>query len=132
MRKTHLVLGFVGFIIFVLTGQYMHHNFNHLANMELGERALFRAGHIYILLISLVNIILGTYLKLAKSGFVRLLQIIGSSFIFSAFVLIIYSFFAELPTSTIERPLTRFSIYLILAGTLFHSLKALKKPNHKD
>ncbi len=59
----HIITGITVLIIFLLTGQYMHHKYDHLANMLLTERALFRTGHIYILLFSLINLSLGAYLK---------------------------------------------------------------------
>ena len=35
LGKIHLYLGILVIVIFLLTGQYMHHNFDHLKDMEL-------------------------------------------------------------------------------------------------
>ncbi|MGB6268020.1 MAG: hypothetical protein WBF67_03340 [Olleya sp.] len=125
LGKTHLVLGILMVIAFLLTGQFMHHNYNHLKDMELMNRALFRAGHIYILLFGLINAALGTHFKMYKNKIYKILQLIGSIAIFTASLLVFYGFFTELPTTTIERPLTRFSIYIILFGVSTHGLISL-------
>ena len=129
LGKIHLFLGILIVIIFLLTGQYMHHNFNHLKEMELMSRALFRAGHLYILLFGLINASLGAHLKLSNTKWIKTVQQIGSAIIFLASFLVIYGFFTELPTNHIERSITRYSLYLILTGVSIHGLISLIKIN---
>lgn len=105
----------------------MHHKYNHLMNMPLGERALFRAGHIYVLFSSFIHIMLGTYAKIRHQNPIKQFQYIGSIFLLIATSLIIISFFLELPSDNIERTLCRFGIYFTLAGVLFHSIINLFK-----
>ncbi|WP_299111587.1 hypothetical protein [uncultured Winogradskyella sp.] len=125
LKKTHLFGGILIIVIFLLTGQYMHHKFNHLKDMELMSRALFRAGHLYILLFGLINLALGAYFKLSSRTLLKKLQVLGSVLIIVASTLIIYSFFSELPTDQIERQISRFSLYLILAGVSIHGFVSL-------
>lgn len=127
LRKIHLYLGVLIVIIFVLSGQYMHHNYNHLKDMELMSRALFRAGHLYILLFGLINISIGSYIKTFEHTFYKYLQIVGSVVIFISCGLVIYSFFTELPAEHIERPLARNGLYLIFTGVVIHGLLSLVK-----
>lgn len=122
LGKVHFYGGIIVVIIFLLTGQYMHHNFNHLQDMELMNRALFRAGHLYILLFGLINISLGTYFHLSKNKYFRKIQWLSSSIILIATFYVIYGFFTELPTAQIERPMTRISLYLILGGVSMHGI----------
>lgn len=131
LGKIHFYFGIIIIIVFLLTGQYMHHNFDHLKNMELMNRALFRAGHLYILLFGLINVSLGSHFKISEMRFLKIIQLFGSVIIFSATFLVIYGFFTELPTDQIERPLTRNSLYLILFGVSVHGLISLisKKAN---
>ena len=105
----------------------MHYKYNHLQGMPDLERALFRAEHIYILLISLVNLGLGTYLTTFKSKILTIFQLIGSLSITTASVLMVYSFFTELPSQIIERPISRNALYLILGGVLFHAFTQIIK-----
>lgn len=125
LKKIHLFGGILIVIIFILTGQYMHHKYNHLEGMELMSRALFRTGHLYILLFGLVNVSLGAYYKISKKKLFKTIQLIGSLLIIASSVLIIYSFFLELTTEEIERPLSRYSLYIILAGVSIHGFVSL-------
>ena len=127
LGKIHFYFGIIIIIAFLLTGQYMHHNFDHLKNMELMNRALFRAGHLYILLFGLINVSLGSHFKISKVKSLKIIQLFGSTIIFISTFLVIYGFFTELPTEQIERPLTRNSLYLILFGVSVHGLISLVK-----
>jgi len=122
IRVAHLIFGFLMFITFLLTGQYMDRNFNHLAEMEDLPRALMRAQHLYILLAALINIVLGSYLTVSKDKLIATFQIFGSLLIVIATLILVYSFFEELPSRHIERPLCRFGLYTMLAGVLGHGV----------
>ena len=122
LGRIHFYFGITVVVIFLLTGQYMHYEFDHLKNMELMNRALFRAGHLYILLFGLINVALGINLILVKISIIRKIQFLGSTSIFVGTFLVIYGFFTELPTEQIERPLTRISLYLIFLGVSIHGL----------
>lgn len=122
LGKIHFYLGIIIIITFLLTGQYMHHNYNHLKDMELMQRALFRAGHLYILLFGLINVTLGIHFKIDEIKWIKNIQYIASLIVFFASFLIIYSFFKEMPAIQIERPMTRNSLYLIFLGVTIHGL----------
>ncbi|RZN79053.1 MAG: hypothetical protein EVB11_12965 [Winogradskyella sp.] len=89
------------------------------------SRALFRAGHLYILLFGLINTSLGSYYKSSNNKYLIKLQVFGSALIICASILIIYSFFTELPTNQIERKLSRLSLYMVLAGVSAHGFVSL-------
>lgn len=131
LGKTHFYLGILIIIVFLITGQYMHHTFGHLAEMELMNRALFRAGHLYILLFGLINVAIGINFYKPKSILFNKFQLFGSAVILSASILVIYAFFKELPTEQIERPLTRISLYLILFGVSTNGIVYLIDKNRK-
>nr|WP_321234205.1 hypothetical protein [uncultured Psychroserpens sp.] len=99
------------------------------------NRALFRAGHLYILLFGLINAALGAYMKSIKNKVFNTIQSFGSVSIIIASLLVIYAFFTELPTETIERPLTRLSLYMVFFGVTIHGLISLvnnKIPTSKN
>ena len=125
IRISHLVFGFLMFVTFLLTGQYMDRNFNHLVDMEDLPRALMRAQHLYILFSALINIVLGSYLTMSKDVWVKTFQLFGSILIVGATILLLYSFFKELPTNHIERPLCRQGLYIMLAGVLGHGIPSV-------
>lgn len=103
----------------------MDGHYDHLKNMEPMNRALFRAGHIYILLFGLINSALGTHFKILKSPVQRKIQVLSSLLIFVANFLVIYSFFTELPTESIDRPLAANAIYLLFGGVAIHGIVTL-------
>ncbi|GAA4269535.1 hypothetical protein [Hyunsoonleella aestuarii] len=109
----------------------MDKNFNQLKDMELLNRGLFRAGHLCILIFGILIVALGAHLKLSKTTWINLAQKLGSLVIFGATILVIYGFITELLTNNNERPLTRFSLYLILFGVSTHGLISLV-PNSKN
>lgn len=125
IRGAHLIFGFTLFIVFLLTGQYMDRNFNHLADMTDLPRALMRAQHLYILFAALINITLGCYLTFSKDKLVRTFQIFGTILIVVATIMLVYSFFIELPSDHIERPICRQALYLMLGGVLGHGVPNL-------
>ena len=126
LKMTHLILGILLLMTFLFTGKYMDVELNHLRDMSLFSRMSFRAGHIYILFYAFIHISLGKYLKPSESIYRELLQKIGSIFLIGASILCVSSFFIDLPTETIERPLARYSIYLSLAGIIFHLIHDIK------
>ncbi len=123
--RLHLVFGFLMFVVFLLTGQYMDRKFNHLINMEDLPRALMRAQHLYILLAALINMVLGSYLTVSKDKLVKTFQIFGSFLIVIATLMLLYSFFKELPSDRMERPICRLALYTMLAGAMAHGVPSL-------
>jgi len=55
----HIVVGVIGLVTFLLTGQYMDLVHEHLVNMDDGPRMIYRSTHIYILLVSILNVCIG-------------------------------------------------------------------------
>ena len=95
MRRAHLVFGIAALLAFVLTGQYMDKSYNHLRGMADAPRMLFRSRHIYILLASLLNLALGTYLPERPAGWRHTVRIAGSVQIILATFLLVAAFFLE-------------------------------------
>lgn len=124
LKSIHTAFGISMIIVFLLTGQYMHHFYNHLDGMENLPRALYRAGHLYILLFGLINLTIGTYLQL-RTHRALFLQKLGSIIIAAASILCVYSFFSELPATEIERPISRISLYLIFLGVASHYVASI-------
>jgi len=127
LKKLHFIGGILLLIIFILSGQYMQHGFNSLQDLDLFERMVFRAEHIYLLLGSLIHISIGTYFRPQPGKPQKYIQIFASLLMFLATASFHYSFFHEMPTSEIERPFSRMGLYLMLAGVSLHGLLSLWK-----
>ena len=61
LKLLNFTFGVVGIILFLIQGQYMDFNYDHLKGMEDGPRLLFRSAHIYFLLASIINLCIGVY-----------------------------------------------------------------------
>ncbi len=96
IKKIHLVIGLLSVVIFLLTGQYMRLVIH--GAMEQSDRLRFstRAIHVYILMSALLNMSLGAYfLKMSMTKWRARLQMIASSLIIMATVILIGAFFYE-------------------------------------
>ena len=122
LRRLHLAVAVLGFVVFVLTGQFMDRQLDHLVGMDLGPRALYRSSHIYLLLCSLVHGALGLYLEPMSHRIARGLQWVGSMLLVAALGGFVYGFFVETPLGEIERAVIRLSIYGCLAGVVVHGV----------
>jgi hypothetical protein len=120
----HLGLGVAAVVAFLGTGQYMHHAHDHLRYLPDVQRMLFRSGHIYLLMISLLHVLLGVYFVPSSDRAVRALQVMGSVALVAALGFILLSFFTESLQPGINRPLASLAAYLSLAGVLSHLLAA--------
>jgi len=121
MRRAHLIFGIAALLAFIFTGQYMDKVYNHLRGMADLPRMLFRSRHIYILLASLLNLVLGTYLPRRAAGWRGALQVTGSIQIIIATCLLVDAFFSEPLRNNLQHtPLSSAGVYLIALGTVMH------------
>lgn len=125
LQKLHFYGGIIFLILFILSGQYMGAYYNHLQGMEDIQRMIFRAEHIYLLLTSLIHLAIGSYIHLHKQKSLKYLQMFASGLMFLASLLFILSFFKDMPTANIERPLSRAGLYVMLAGVASHGILRL-------
>ena len=126
MGLLHKVAGIVTVLVFLGTGAYMRLNGPGLFQSDPTVRMMFRSNHIYILMAGLINIGIGSYLVLSRRRSRRILQLIGSSFLLVAPVLLICAFFSEPSGKRFERHLTLSAMILLLTGTVFHLLSTVR------
>jgi hypothetical protein len=121
----HLVVGLVGLVGFLATGQYMDKVHDHLRGMDDARRLLFRSTHLYLLFGSLVNLALGLYLAPAV-GWRSWARTGGSVLVLATPFLAAAGFFTEPWLSGLDRPYTRPAAYGCLAGMLLHLIGATR------
>ncbi len=127
IKRLHFWLGFAGIIIFILTGQYMYHVYSQLQGMDDGPRMLFRSGHIYFLLVAIINLVIGTYLNPAQLPFGRIVQIVVSVVILLAPVFILTGFFLEPHLAELDRPYSRLALFALFGMAVLVILVSLWK-----
>ena len=118
MRRAHLLVGVFGVLVFLGTGLYMRSGFPGLYVGNEALRYMYRANHIYLLLASLVNMVLGIYLAAPEAGWRALLSRIGSVLVVLSPALLCYAFFAEVPKASPERVFTALGVFALAAGVV--------------
>ena len=114
LRNCHLVLGGLGLLLFLLTGQFMA-RIAGVPEMPDTERILYRAGHIYLLLACVANVFAGAAMQSAQpSGIVSKLC---SLLLMLSLLMLAWSFFTELPGDDLERPASRLALYLLFGAS---------------
>jgi hypothetical protein len=127
MKPLHLIFGLLVLVVFLLTGQYMSHYYNHLVGMSDGPRLLYRTRHIFILLAGLLNLGIGIYFSYRRQLWRKALQLFGSILIMLASLLFIAGFFYEPKLADLYTPLSHWGTYTIVAGTLFHLISGVRQ-----
>ena len=122
MRRAHLIIGWVGVVIFLGTGMFMRTRFPEVYLDDEALRYIYRANHVYVLLASLVNIVLGIYFKAADRAWKIWAGRVGSVLAMTAPVILVYAFFVEASTVTPERVFTLVGVIALGAGVLGHVL----------
>ena len=120
LGNIHRVLGIVMALVFVATGAYMHFAYDHLRGLDDTQRLLFRSVHIYLLLSSLVNFMLGVHYWIHPKKSFRVVQRVGSTLIGLSPVFFVLAFFNEPFLDGLQRPFSRPAIYAIALGSLLH------------
>jgi len=125
MRRVHLILGILLFVVFLTTGQFMRANFPDKDIIPQELRLLMRSRHIYILYCAFLHILLGVYLQGGPGGWRKLVQYAGSAVLIISSVLLVWAFIAETYTYAHFSEISRFGIYTSLAGVALHLIGGL-------
>lgn len=127
LRLIHQLTGIIAILAFFISGGYMVSVFPEIYKSNEIVRYLFRSSHIYILLISLLNLGLAGYVTLNDITWRRRCQITGSGFIISATIMLITAFFYEPGNALVDRPLTMPAILILFLGTISHWVSTFGK-----
>ena len=128
LRNTHLVVGAIAVVVFLVTGQIMSQHDPPVAAMDWAERLLFRSRHIYILCAALVNLALGVHFGLPARAARRGAAIVGSLLVIMSAILLFFAFFAEPMAGRLPGPISNLGLYALFGGVLLYALVNLKKP----
>lgn len=126
LAQSHLLVGAVFFVLFLLTGVYMILNFPELYNGREEVRMMYRSTHIYLLMSALLNLMAGNYLLgVEEANFLRLKKL-ASLLIVVTPPLFFAAFIVEPPVYAIERPISFWGVIFLVTGVLLHALLNLK------
>ena len=111
LKRIHLIVGALGLVGFLLQGQYMDLVHAHLEHMDDAPRMLYRSNHIYFLLTSLLNVVMGVYLPDGRPPVRPIVQWVTSWIVLLAPALIMVGFLLEPGMQDFVRPFTRPALY---------------------
>ncbi len=127
----YLFIGISGLLFFIWTGQYLLKKFPEKQQLDLSFRVMQRSRHIFLLLISLIEIGIGIYIQPVNRFFFILIQRIATSLMVCAHILFIYAFFYEIEVKWIpETPILHYATYLVLASLSIHFLTKFSTKTH--
>lgn len=112
-RNSHLIVGGLGLVVFLLQGQYMARVLG-MDAMPDGPRMLYRSAHIYLMLACLANVTAGYFMTPERES--NLVQRLASVLLLVCPPLLIVSFFTESATATLERPIGTYTLYLLFGA----------------
>jgi uncharacterized membrane protein len=120
MKWFHLAVGIVLFIAFCVTGRMMRLDFPDKDVIPPDLRILMRSRHIYILFNAMIFLVLGVYFRFSRRLWQRVIQIIGSVTILVAAAHLFWGWYLESYELGHFSDVSRWGIYLSLAGVGFH------------
>lgn len=131
MRRTHLIVGVLAVIAFVITGQVMARLTPNIHTLSGEVQMMYVSRHIYLLGAALVNLVLGLYLQAQPLGWRRVLQQIGSVLILLSAVSLLMAFVAEPALGMAGRSWRSFfGLIALFAGVMTHTVASFApKPN---
>lgn len=112
-RNSHLIMGALGLVLFMLQGQYMARILG-VADLPDAARMMYRSAHIYLLLASVANVIAGYFMT--PTTVVNYLQRLIGAVLLLAPALFIWSFFTESTIATLDRPIAKTGLYLLFGA----------------
>ena len=127
----HLLFGIAVFIVFVTTGKFMRVDFPDKDIIPPDLRLLMRSRHIYILFSGLIHLMLGVYLQIRPEIWRRILQYSGSFLLVLSSGLLLWAFIVETYQLQHFSSLSRYGIYISLAGVRLHLIGGLNASDRR-
>lgn len=93
-------------------------------------RLLMRSRHIYILFSSLIHLSLGVYLTISHVKWRSVLQYLGSVLLSASSGILLWGFIVETYSLAHFSDVSRWGIYLSLAGVGFHLIGRLERSHY--
>jgi hypothetical protein len=130
LRRAHLIVGVLGVIAFVITGQVMARHVPNIHTLSAEVRLMYVSRHIYLLGAALVNLVLGLYLEVQSPGWRRVLQYLGSLLILFSPVSLLLAFTAEPSLGMAGRGWRSFfGLIALFAGVMAHFVGTITRKN---
>jgi hypothetical protein len=121
LKVIYLFAGTASLLFFVWTGQYLNATYPTKEDMDMAYRVMLRSRHIFLLLVSLLEIGMGVYISSADRKVFILIQYAATLSLLTAHILFIYAFFYEVDVQYIPKtPVLHNATYLALFSIILH------------
>jgi hypothetical protein len=128
LRRAHLIVGVLGVISFVITGQVMARHVPEVHTLPAEVRMMYVSRHIYLLGAALVNLVLGLYLQMKPPRWRGILQQFGSLLILLSALALLAAFVTEPPLGIAGRSWRSFSgLIALFAGVMTHLVASVTR-----
>jgi cytochrome bd-type quinol oxidase subunit 2 len=124
----HATVGVSMLATFLLSGRYMRSHQPPMDSLDPARHAMFTSRHLYLLAVALVNLMLGAYVARAHGRGRRVLQLVGSTLVVLAAVLLATAFLVEAVWGQGRTAASSYGWYSLFAGSLLHFLVSLRRP----
>lgn len=111
-RRVHLLVGAIGLLLFLLSGQYMERIAN-VPQLDDTARMLYRSLHLYLMLSAAGNVFLA--LQAPTGGFLRAW---ASLSLLLSTPLLVASFALEASAGVMDRPVATAGLYLVFGAAV--------------
>jgi hypothetical protein len=131
LKRIHLIVGVLGVVTFLLSGQVLKHHQPNMHSLPGEVRMMYVSRHIYVLAAVLVNLVLGLYFQMQPPGLRGALQQFGSLLILLSTMSLLLAFAVEPALGMAGRSWpSYFGLIALFSGVMAHTLGSLgRKPN---
>ena len=119
MKKTHLTTGLIMVLIFVVSGLYLKFTLPPFDGNLDGNRMMYRASHVYLMMAAAVNVMAGIYFHAFKALLASRLQKLRSSLVILSQPILLLAFAIEPARNVVERFFTLIGAVCLLFGVFF-------------
>lgn len=126
-KRIHFWVGLAGVVLFLLTGQYMAHIVGDMSALADGPRMLYRSAHIYLLLVSIMNLLTGVYLEPPATRASKVIQTAISVILLLSPVLIVYGFINESLNESLKRPVISSTLYMLYLAAILLVIEKIRR-----
>lgn len=116
MKSWNLLFGLVFFVLFLLSGQYMRHVFTPAHLEDLVPRVQIRSNHIYLLFITLLNLVASRIAVQHRLSWQRYTELFFRAAIIFAGIFLLLGFWYEHNGDLLHRQWTRYGLFTTLGG----------------
>ena len=127
LQNLHLATGAIGLVVFAVQGHFMDTTLG-VSNLPDGPRMMYRTAHLYLMMASVINVLMGLLPTQAGAAWRRGLVTLCSVVFLLAPFLFLLSFIVESNDPAFMRPITVYTQYGVFgAGALLVLLEVHRR-----